>query len=76
MLLAVSLEGEWTGDAPQLVTSSPESGHLAKGGGRRGPVLVRWLCGILRALNMRLIVYALHGLWEEARDSLGLWQGV
>lgn len=29
-------------------------------------------CGVLEALSVRLIVCALHCLWEEARDSLGL----
>lgn len=68
---AVSLGGSGWGRAA-LVTSDWRAGIFPAGGGKRGPVLVRWLCGILQALNVRLIVCALHCLGEEARDSSGL----
>lgn len=72
---AVSQGGRgWGRGAP--VTSQPGAGIFRGGGWKRGPVLVRWLCGILQALKVRLIACALRLCWwEEGRDSLGLSTG-
>lgn len=57
---------------PAVAASPWRAGIFPGSGGRRAAVLARWLGGILQALSVRSIACALHCLWEEDRDSLGI----